>query len=506
MTTWALMIQPQAESGVQTLLHELDHQRKRLVETTDPPSGRSAETISSTEESASNLVARAAELLACQLAGAPPQDAIEAGRLVLNPTSQNLRVAVCGAFSQCSSLTDVAGIYARQDNREGEDEMVVDIPANGYLWLPIHPTSMITQDHAEANPTRSMSAQVIASEWQLGNEFLRARIDPESGGLAGLYAPGQRANRLSQRLFVVRGLDQPSSNDTPASFVAPSLEADLEQSVSPPPPSRMIAEDICIETNSAVRGAIVTRGSLLSADGRPLGRYRQRFELWRGMRHLMLEVSLQLLDPCEGTPWENYVASRVAWRSAGARLSGVVQEMVVPQPGTRFDSPLGFEIADDDERTWIQTAGLPFHRRVAPRQCDTILVCAGESEQHFRLRFCLDPPQPLHSALGAAARPISLQTFAPRHPHGWLVHLDARHVVMSDWRPVWNERRVTGLRVRLWESSGQMAHASLRAARPFQSAQKCDFLGEAMSTCPVEDGIVRVTLAPFEWTDLECHW
>jgi hypothetical protein len=366
---------------------------------------------------------------------------------------------------------------------------------------------MITHDHAEAGPPRGTRPGGIASEWQLGNEFLRARIDAESGGLAGLYAQGQRANRLSQRLFVVRAPDtQQSSTGAHAPFVVPSPETDLEHRASPPPQSRMLADDICIETNSPVRGAIVTRGRLLSPNDRPLAQYRQRFELWRGMRHVTLEVSLQLLDPCLGTPWENYVASRVAWRSAGARLSGVVQEMVIPMPGTRFDSPLGFEIADDDERTWIQTAGLPFHRRVAPQQCDTILVCAGESERQFRLRFCVDPPQPLQSALGALEWPIFHRTFAPCHPRGWWVHLDARHVVMSDWRPVWNERRVTGVRVRLWESSGQMAQASLRSARPFQFAQKCDFLGDAMSTCPVEDGIVRVTLAPFEWTDLECHW
>ena len=119
--------------------------------------------------------------------------------------------------------------------------------------------------------------------------------------------------------------------------------------------------------------------------------------------------------------------------------------------------------------------------------------------------IAIDLKQPFRAAQAMLCSPVIVPTDAPlpSHPSAWLFHLDARNVVATEWHPVWNDGQVSGLRVRMLETEGRAATATLRSLRPFQSARKIDGVGNTCDTCVVSDDRLTFTVKPFEQVDVE---
>ena len=424
------------------------------------------------------LCDQAARLLLKGLGAFPTSDR-PLQRMYLNPTLRNRRVS---GVSQ--SPVESEAIYAAHTLTDRRCQFTLDLPGGGFALIPTSPGAGNAWPAGFRQQQTSLAS--IVTENILSNDFIRVRIDPGSGGLAGFWLQGDSTNRLSQRLVAVR----------------PDERLDVGRHAA----ARMIADDILIAENSPLVGIIVTRGRVVNELGEAELEFNQRFELWRGMRYVSLRIQLQPVRLPRGAPWTDYIASRFRWSDQATDVRCIAHDMFFKTQSRRFDAPLGFQVATENHQTAIWTQGLPYHRRTADHECDSLLVTAGETARCFELALAADPVSPLLDARSILLPPLSYAAGSMSPSRGWLFHCDARHVLASHWRPLWHDGHAIGVAVRLSESADRSATARLRCARPWHSACKTDFLGNIQAQCPVEEGVVQLTLAPREWTDLHCYW
>ncbi len=215
------------------------------------------------------------------------------GFLVVNPIGLPRRAAVL-LPEAAPGLNPDGPLRASQFTEEGVWG-VVDLPAHGFAWVPreVSPGSL--------TETKRM---VEAADHTLRNESIEVEIDPKTGGLRGVRAPGEPMARLGQQL-VISGLSTPDGQ--PAS-------------------STMQAQGFEVEYGGPALLQAVSRGQILDVSGsRPLATFRQRIRLWSGRPTLELEIQLSNLDPywlsrlAQADPWTSHLACRWAWPDAGSR-------------------------------------------------------------------------------------------------------------------------------------------------------------------------------------------
>jgi alpha-mannosidase len=248
---------------------------------------------------------------------------------------------------------------------------------------------------------------------------------------------------------------------------------------------------------------------LVDRQGRTLAGFRQTFRLGRGSRVLQLEVELDPQTECGPDPWNSYYALRFAWASEAAELWRTVNDTRHRTTARRFEAPLYVEIDDGSHRTAILTGGLPFHRRHGYRMLDSLLVVRGERSRRFQFGVGIDLKHPRQEAVQLLAPVAALcQTTPPpaSAASGWLFHIDARNVTATHWEPLLDDDRVAGFRVRLLESAGRSATATLKCFRPVTIARRLNFCGGTISECTLQDGDVQLSLSAHEWVELEARW
>lgn len=365
-------------------------------------------------------------------------------------------------------------------------QLVVDVPPLGFAWVAPGP----------AAGQAKQAAAPLAEACVLQNEFFMAQIDPATGGLRAIHEYNARRNRLSQQLALRFGPPPRSSRGDDAA------EADRAY-------SSMVADAIETTVATPTLGEIVARGRLLDRQGRPLAHYRQTYRLWRGSRVLLLDTELEPEQACTGDPWNCYYGIRFAWANEAAELYRSANLTRQPVKGQRFEAPLYVEIDDGGTRTAILTGGLPFHRRHGLRMLDSLLIVSGERCRRFQLGIGVELKNPLHEALHLITPPpVLAQTAAPPRAanFGWLFHIDARNVAATHWEAIVEDQRTVGFRARLLETQGRQSQAHLQCFRPVNTARKVNFLGETLSTCPVENGVVQFQLTAHEWAAIEARW
>ena len=410
----------------------------------------------------------------------------QTGCLIVNPHSFTCRTGV--------DVTPLAGlplaerpIYAAAESADAK-HIVADVPPLGFVWATPAATA----------PRAKKGDQPLADACLLRNEFFEILIDEATGGLRAIYEYGARGNRLSQQV----------AYHFPAKKRAQSGEAG-EESDEGAVYSVMAADSIQTTVATPLLGEIVSRGRLVDRQGQTLAGFRQTFRLGRGGRVLQVAVELEPQIECGPDPWNSYFALRFAWASDAAELWRTVNDTRHRTTARRFEAPLYVEIEDGSNRTAILTGGLPFHRRHGYRMLDSLLIVRGERARSFRFSVGVNLKHPLPEALHLLAPPVALcQDAAPPSPStsGWLFHLDARNVTATHWEPLYEGDRVAGFRVRLLESGGRSATATLKCFRPVTAARRLNFCGGTISDCTVQDGDIQLTLSAHEWAQLEARW
>lgn len=404
------------------------------------------------------------------------------GFLVVNTLGVARRAAVLlpGA---APGLAPEGPLRASQFTEEGVWG-VVDLPAFGFAWVPSEPSP-------EGYP--ELKRAVSAAGHVLRNESLEVEVDPKTGGLRGVRAPGEPLARLGQQL-VVAGLTTPDGQ---------------------PGPSVMQARGFEVEYGGPALVQAVSRGVLLDPSGtRTLATFRQRVRLWSGRPTLELDIALADLDAhwlgrlARSDPWASYLACRWAWPDPGSSLRRLALHAPEPTESPRPETAEAFEVATRRQRTALLFGGLAHHRRQGPRMLDTLLLAGRESRREFRLGVALDLEHPFHAALDLATPAAVVPTPAgpPRSgPAGWVFHGDRPSVAVTRVEAIDSsgEGRGPGLAFHLLETAGRACRFRLRLFRDPSWARQTDFQGDLVVDLPVEGDAVLVDLTPRELARIE---
>lgn len=460
-----------------------DDVRLVIDRASDDPNSREIDT-----QLATHLTTATEAFAACIPTGKGPQ---EAGYLVMNPFSFVRRIGV--EMPKLSALPKIEKpIYAAAETANTK-HVVVDVPPMGFVWVtPATSTSKQRPSPVLAEDMRDRENLVV-----IRNEFLEATINPTTGAMQSLKDYGKRGNRLSQQLALrVAG----KRGQVGQSWQDPDESAEY---------SVMAADSVEVTAATTAYGEVAVVGRLLDREGKLQANYRQTFRLWRGTRVLHLEIELDPAIEPAADPWNAYYACRFAWADETAELFRSVNQTRQKANRKQLEAPLYIEINTGEAQTTVLTGGLPYHKRIGDRMLDTLLSVRGERQKTFHLGLGVDLPQPHNEALGLLApATLAYQTAATPQSgdSSWLFHIDARSVVATHWEPVTDGNTITGVRVRLLETSGRSARARLSAFRPVQSARTLDFNGNSRGDCQLNEGRVQLELSPGEWMELEVLW
>ena len=208
-----------------------------------------------------------------------------------------------------------------------------------------------------------------------------------------------------------------------------------------------------------------------------------------------------------------------------AALTRSVLGAAQPLGQDRFESPHYLEIADDDTRTTIINHGLPYHRKTGGRMCDSLLIVEGETRRRFRFSIAFERPYPLQAAWDAMCPAVVIPTDIgpPRcGTTGWFLQVDVPSVqltrltdLMDEPRseaPSWESSEPTavpsgsGFAVRLQETEGRQQSVALKCFRTPLSVRQRDFIGRTSGQPRIDGDLVRLSLSPFEITDVELRF
>lgn len=401
------------------------------------------------------------------------------GFMVLNP-SINVRRAVLDLPQLKALPTPAKPVYAAA--ADGEHKyVVVDVPPMGFVWVEPSQTT---------RPSRR-TPPVLADEHRLFNEYFELNVNPTTGALQSLYEYEKRGNRLSQQLAVRGARDQQAGSQSGGPY------------------SVMAADKVRVTAASTVMGEITASGRLLDRRGKTLATFEQVYRAWRGRRVLELEIQLDPLVELNDEPWRSYICSRWAWASESAILWRAVNQLRERAEAKQFEAPNYIEIDDAGRRTTLLTGGLPYHRRANLRMLDSLLIVKGEKARSFKLGIGIDVAYPLQESLAqlAPVPVVELNAPPPRGANsGWLFHVDSRNVTATAWEPVVEAEALVGVSVRLLETAGRPARATLQTCHPIIAAERCDFQGQGLGACQVEDGVMSIELGANEWIQAVLRW
>ncbi|MEO9592515.1 hypothetical protein [Rhodopirellula bahusiensis] len=336
------------------------------------------------------------------------------------PTRQ--RVIVKGKLP----TNDRSIFHAHADR--GNTDAVLDVPAWGYRWTSSNSAAkaLLTNatNTATSNPTDGDNPRLIRWAKQLGrsmsrgpgaivdgdrmsNEFLELNINPEHGGIQGVYSGKVRGNRMSTRIEFVPA-KRKSSGETPDGFVAKCNSMQTKE-------------------NSVSKGIVSLQGSIeLPAAKSPLN-WQSEIELVRGSRlvryRVRFEAPISTSDQSSEADgplnWIDHPVLRMAFPGASPVVRAIVREKLHRTSARRFLAPLGFVHEEDECQTLVATHGKSFHRRSEDRFLETLLPLAnaatssdeatdGYSPWH-EFAFGFDVPHPIDAAMQPWRSPTVLQ-------------------------------------------------------------------------------------------------
>ena len=242
-------------------------------------------------------------------------------------------------------------------------------------------------------------------------------------------------------------------------------------------------------------------------DGEKQCEFVQRFHVWRGQRRLEIEVELDGDASALGdSPWDHYIASRIAWPDPGASLHRAVCGQRSAAEAKRLEAPLYVEIDSGSTRTALLTGGVPYHRRSSLNELDSLLWVRGETQRSFRLAIGLDLPRVAQAADALVRPPVVLKAVRPASDQGWLLHCDARNTIVTSWRVIEDQPGRAGVALRVQETAGKTARLQLLAPGPITEGSLLNFQGQSVGACETVDGALRWEQQPHQWLEARAFW
>jgi alpha-mannosidase len=429
------------------------------------------------------------------------------GVLVVNPLSFTRRVPV--AWPSHLALPALGGAVKGVFDDDTVREALLEIPGCGFVWLSTSNSGKSPRVAADELKTPLVEDNVLR------NEFFEVHISPDTGGIQRVKEYGRKPNRISQQLAFRFPRER--------SITVSDDDREFEE-------KSYYSESRCLGVEVASRGPwlgeIRTRGEIVDQKTNGvLATFQQTFRLWRGRRVLDIDIAFDNVKMPDGEPWTNYFGVRWAWMDTTAALTRSVLGTAQPLGQERFESPHYLEIADSDTRTTIIHHGLPFHRKTGRRMCDSLLIVEGETRRRFRFSVAVERPYPQQAALDAMCPAVIIPTEVgpPRcGATGWFLHVDAPNVQLTRLTDLMDEPRSdaatwespelatvatgSGFAVRLQETEGRQQSVAVSCFRTPLSVRQRDFTGRTIGHPRIDGDAIRLTLSPFEITDLELRF
>lgn len=297
----------------------------------------------------------------------------------------------------------------------------VDVPAWGFAAVGKAAPKM-TPSSAAGSPNlvqklgrwfRRPSRKIIEGT-QLSNEFMEVSINPEHGGIDGVYSGRGRGNRFSTRL-----IRTPNSSKDPLVAICESFE---------------------VIQNTRASAVVELRGQFAAGDGAEStsSAWSARYQLDRGSRRLQcwLQSVASETKPDE-SPWKSLASLRIAVADATPVIRSINSERLQRTSARHFSSSLGFVVDEADERTTLVASDRPtLHRRLEDRFVDTLITSPkakdpSNVDDWHRFEFGFDVPNGVSAAKSLANRrseshagvPITTPKATGVPQQGWLVHV-----------------------------------------------------------------------------------
>lgn len=397
--------------------------------------------------------------------------------LIINPHSTGVRQSLTMAKSPARAdhvfgMTKISGGIA----------VSADVPAGGFVTLragnsgdDVPKSSLRTwfRNKWLGNPTS------IAENGRLQNEFLDITIQPESGGIAGVYSGAARGNRFSMRI------------------VAAGMTPEKTE-------SKMVADKVRVTESTLARGVIEVTGRITDDADAALATFTLNYSLDRGSRIVHVDGTLSPTDAAMkklgNDPWRNYFAARAAVASEASIGRVMLRDKIHRGNGRRLVAPLGLVVDEADRQTLVVGQGRAFHRKVDSRFYDTLLCVRGETSRDVSLRYGFDVQAPVATAKSLIAAPVqsTVTTTGKSSPDvGWMVHASPKEVAIVSMDIHKSSAGQLGAIVRIVQTRPKACKTTLRFFRDVASAKLVagKMVDEGLWKEPVEAEASRVKVA-----------
>ncbi len=319
---------------------------------------------------------------------------------------------------------------------------------------------------------------------QLINGAMEVHLHPETGGISAVRLHNRRGNILSQRLVLLPPLGKGYA-------VHDDYQIALDR-IEPGPTS-----DDRVSATSHAR--------VVDREGRVMAHLRQTTSLDRYFPRIEVAISGELEQEVGSGKEVWLVANQLAFREEVDLRRGV-QGMALPTGRNRFVAHW-FQFASESNPLTVVADQARRHFRHHEQRVDTWLIDQTQATFAARLSFWLETRYPARAAWEEShpGELLKLPTTRPKQPAGWWLNLGAANVVATHFG-MEQVGDVPIVRLRILETEGRLAEVRLASWRPFAEAQQVDFRGQAERLLSVKEGVVQLSMAPYEWVELVAAW
>ncbi|MDZ4818209.1 MAG: hypothetical protein SGJ20_04465, partial [Planctomycetota bacterium] len=390
-------------------------------------------------------IQQAAEAAREQLAGTvAPESVAGTPQGLLFCNSMNFTRQMLVDVSELGVLPKVGQTVLATDETEGVRSAIIQVPPFGFAFV-----SDLESPPAEKASKKPSGSKSLLQDLIMDNEQVRVTIDPDTGGIRSINDFRTRGNRLTQQIAL--------------RLPTPAMPADSWKETEPAY-TVMAADSITATKSTSLVAELTSRGRLMHPAGEVLGTFVQQTRITHGSRVVEIDIELEPIAPLYADPWESYYACRFAWPGDLDEMRRSVHGASHVTDAVQLEAPDFLELVTDRTRTALLFNGLPYHVRAQHRMLDSLLVVRGETARKFRLAVGIDIQRPWQAA--AELRTIvsancGMRAIPSGAKQGWLLHVDAQNVSVTNWTPILDEGRVIGYRCRLQEMAGQAARANV---------------------------------------------
>jgi hypothetical protein len=349
------------------------------------------------------------------------------------------------------------------DGKQAVDYWVMDVDSFG---------AECVQNNVMAGSSDLKREPDVLNGDKLQNEFFTAIVDSKTGGLRSIQFHGKRGNRGGQRIV-------------------------FHDEARPNTPSQMICRSLKSTALSKIGGQIETEGAIL-IDQVEVAEFRQTFRLFRGQRHLEIEIQLtpKVTLPPSANTW---FASQLAWQDEACKLYGACQLAKFEAVDPLILSPNFVEMSMSDYSLTLLAGGLPAHRRTARCRLDTMLVVGNEQQRNFRLALGINISHAARAAINFGSPIYSLDQLPSDKAETnslarCLLHLDCKNIISTFCEPVFADGKLVAVRLRLQETEGRAGRLQISTPLRLTKVERQDVRGNANLVLEIDADMHRVGL------------